>query len=207
MKTEKEYKIEFGKQVAKYLKKSGLDINDFARLIKSNTDNVNEIIAGKVGLTISKMINIAGLFGQVYYNFANPNYSIPERRELVRNIEDIITRRKSIGKKDIDKGRLLATELDKLIAGGHLNTPITSKLLHAKMDNKLAKKKTSEITSLLGRPPRDKIIISIGTYGTQKIYIHQDYASQHKKLSKEELIKLITDAEQKASDDKKKLEL
>jgi|GEM_PF-404430 len=197
MEAEAEYKIEFGKQVAKYLKKSELDINDFARLIKSNTDNVNDIIAGKVGLTIGKMINIASLFGQVYYDFANPNHPVPERSELVKNIKDVISRRKSIGKKDIDKERLLATELDRLISKGHLNTPTTSKLLHAKMDSKLAKRKTSEITSLLGRTPRNKEIISIGKSGTQSIFIHKNYAEEYKKLSKDVLTELIITEEKK----------
>lgn len=195
MKTEEGYKIEFGKQVAKYLKKSGLDINDFARLIKSNTDNVNDIIAGKVGLTIGKMINIASLFGQVYYNFANPNHPVPERSELIKNIKDVISRRESIGKKDIDKERKLATELDRLISEGHLNTPTTSKLIHAKMDSKLAKRKTSEITSLLGRTPRNKEIISIGKRGTQSIFIHKNYADEYKRLNNEKLIELIVDEE------------
>ncbi|KKX46476.1 hypothetical protein L950_0231745 [Sphingobacterium sp. IITKGP-BTPF85] len=47
MKTEIEYKIEFGKQVQKYLVKSGLNVKDFATLINSNVDNVNDIISGK----------------------------------------------------------------------------------------------------------------------------------------------------------------
>lgn len=202
MKSEDRYKIEFGKQVARYLKKSGLEINDFAPLIKSNTDNVKEIIAGKVGLTLSKMVSISDLFGQVYYNLANPNYPIPSREELIKNIESVIARRKLIGTRNIDKNRLLATELDRLISEGHFASPTTSKLVHLKMDEKLANRKTSEITSLLGRSPRNKQITSIGKYGTQKIYIHKDFATQYKKLTNERLAALIVKQENKDENNK-----
>jgi len=197
MKTETEYKIEFGKQVEKYLKKSGLDINDFARLIKSNTDNVRDIMAGNVGLTIGKMVNIAHLFGQVYYNFANPNYPIPAKNELTEKIKDIIDRRKRIGKKTIDKNRILAHKLDKFIMDGLLNTPVTSKIIHYKMGKDVKNKKTSEITNLLGKSPRNKFIQPIDIYHKQKVYIHKDYAQAYRKLSKEELEQIILQQEER----------
>ncbi len=191
MNIEEKYKIEFGKQVAKYLKKSGLDINDFAKLIKSNKDNVNDILKGKVGLTIGKMITIANLFGQVYYNFANPNYTIPDKEELIRNIKEVLKRRKSIGKKSIDKDRLLANELDRLISEGALNTPCTAKYLHSKMDEKLSEKQSTEITNLLSKSPRNKIIISLFKNSSPKIFIHRDYVSKYDKMSKEDIFELV----------------
>lgn len=195
MNIEEKYKIEFGKQIAKYLKKSGLDINDFARLIKSNKDNVNDILNGKVGLTIGKMIAIANLFGQVYYDFANPNYPISDKEVLVKNIEEVLKRRKSIGKKTIDKDRLLANELDRLILEGYLNKPTTAKHLHAQMDKKLTKKKFTEITSLLSKSPRNKIIVSLFEKSSPKIFVHKNFASKYEKMSKEEILGLIRNRE------------
>jgi len=191
MNIEEKYKIEFGEQIAKYLKKSGLDINDFARLIKSNKDNVNDILNGKVGLTIGKMITIANLFGQVYYNFANPNYPIPDKEELITNIKEVLKRRKSIGKKSIDKDRLLANELDRLISEGFLNTPYTAKYLHPKMDEKLSEKQSTEITNLLSKSPRNKIIVSLFGKSSPKVFVHKDYAFKYEKMSKEEILVLI----------------
>lgn len=202
MKSEEYYKVEFGKQVAKYLKKSGLDINDFAHLIKSNTENVKDIINGKVGLTIKKMVAIASLFGQVYYNFANPNYPIPAKEELIKNIKDVLARRKTIGKKPIDTDRILASELDRLITEGYLNTPTTAKLLHSKMDKKLAERKSTEITSLLTRPPRNKEIIALKAIKSPKVFVHKDYVSKYEKMTKEDLIKLVKNMEKKAFGDK-----
>jgi len=196
MDIEEKYKIEFGKQVDKYLKKSGLDINDFAKLIKSNKDNVNDILNGKVGLTIGKMITIANLFGQVYYNFANPNYPIPDKEELIKNIKEVLKRRKSIGKKSIDKDRLLANELDRLISEGSLNKPCTAKYLHSKMDEKLSEKQSTEITNLLSKSPRNKIIISLFKNSSPKIFVHKDYAAKYEKMSKEEVLQLVDNSEE-----------
>src|SRR5690606_19359715 len=111
-------------------------------------------------------------------------------------------RRKTIGTKIIDKERLLAREVDRLISEGHFSSLTTSKLVHAKIDDKLANRKTSEITSLLGRSPRNKQIVSIGKYGLQKIYIHQDYATQYKKLTNERLAALIVKQENKDENNK-----
>lgn len=191
MDVEEKYKIEFGKQVAKYLKKSGLDIIDFARLIKSNKDNVNDILNGKVGLTIGKMIAIASLFGQVYYNFANPNYPIPDKAELVKNIEEVLKRRKSIGKKTIDKDRLLANELDRLISEGYCNKPVTSKHLLSKMSEKLKERNPSEITNLLGKSPRNQIIVPLFKNSSPKIFVHKGCVAKYEKMSKENILKLV----------------
>lgn len=191
MNIEEKYKIEFGKQLAKYLKKSGLDINDFARLIKSNKDNVNDILNGRVGLTIGKMIAIANLFGQAYYHFANPSYAIPDKVELVKNIGDVLKRRKSIGNKTIDKDRLLANELDRLISEGYMNKPTTAKHLHSLMDKKLEKRKFTEITNLLSKPPRSQMIVSLLKNSSPKIFVHKDYASNFEKMSKDDILALI----------------
>lgn len=192
MSIEEKYKIEFGKQVAKYLKKSGIDINDFARLIKSNKDNVNDILNGRVGLTIGKMVTIANLFGEVYYDFANPSHAIPDKVELVKNIEEVLRRRKSIGNKTIDKDRLLANELDRLISEGYLNKPTTAKHLHAQMDKKLEKRKFTEITNLLSKPPRNQMILALFKNSSPKIFIHKDYASKYEKMSKDEVLELLS---------------
>lgn len=97
---------------------------------------------------------------------------------------------------------LLANALDELIGGEHFNTPTTSKLTHVKMGEKLKSKKTSEITSLLGRPPRNKTIKSIGKLGAQHIYIHVTHAAKFEKLSNDDLIKLIKDKEANLTLDK-----
>lgn len=96
-----------------------------------------------------------------------------------------------------DSSNLLANALDKLIIEGFLNTPTTSKLIHHAMGEDIKNKNTSEITSLLGKSPRNKIIESIGRYKNQKIYILNEYKNKYSLLTKEELIILISKQEEK----------
>lgn len=204
MKTEVEYKIEFGKQVQKYLVKSGLNVKDFATLINSNVDNVNNIISGKVGLNISRMVKIASLFGIEYYNFANPNFPIPTKSELTINLREVLSRRKIIGDKSNDTKRLLSKELDRLISDGILRIPSTSKILHKKMDAELIKRNPSEITTLLSQPPRSEYIKTLKQrYIKQSIYIHKDYFDEYCSLSNEKLAEIILAEEVKLRLDKK----
>jgi len=76
---------------------------------------------------------------------------------------------------------LLANDLDRLISEGYLN--------------KLAKKKFTEITSLLSKSPRNKIIVSLFERSTPKIFVHKDHATRYEKMSKEEVMELIRNSE------------
>jgi len=158
---------------------------------------VNDILNGRVGLTIGKMVTIANLFGQVYYDFANPSHAIPDKVELVKNIEEVLRRRKSIGNKTIDKDRLLANELDRLISEGYLNKPTTAKHLHAQMDKKLEKRKFTEITNLLSKPPRNQMIVALFKNSSPKIFIHKDHVAKYEKMEKDEILELIRTSEVK----------
>jgi|SRR5690606_27978302 len=147
-------------------------------------------------LNLDDADNIATkVWGKPYNNFvsfANKEINV---KNLPKSTQKLI--KDARGKKLTDTSNLLATELDRLISEGHFASPTTSKLVHLEMDRKLANRKTSEITSLLGRSPRNKQIISIGTYGAQKIYIHKDYAAKFEKLTNEELASLIEKQENK----------
>lgn len=191
MELEKKYTKEFGKQVAKYLKISGLDINDFAKLIKSNADNVNGIIAGEVGITLGKMVKMANVFGIIHYDFANPKFPIPNREELIKNIKNVIEKREAIGKKNIDKKGLLANELNRLIKEGRLNQPNTAKNLLTYMDALLMERNPSEITSLLKKAPRNEYIILLRQIKGMNYFIHKDFKDKYATLSDEEILALI----------------
>lgn len=86
---------------------------------------------------------------------------------------------------------LLAKELDRLISEGYLNKPTTAKHLHSQMDKKIEKRKFTEITNLLSKSPRNKIIVSLFKRSTPKIFVHKDYASKYDKMSKEEVLQLF----------------
>lgn len=85
----------------------------------------------------------------------------------------------------------LTLTLDKLINGGILNTPSTSKLILAAMGSSFSEKTTSSVTVSLKNSPRNKIIKKIGSFSGQHIYIHKDYAAQYENMAAEELIAII----------------
>lgn len=152
-------------------------------------------------LNLDDADNIATkVWGKPYNNFVSFANKEIDVKTLPKSTQKLI--KDARGKKVTDTSNLLATELDRLISEGHFNSPTTSKLVHLKMDDKLANRKTSEITSLLGRSPRNKQITSIGKYGTQKIYIHKDYATQYEKMPNEGLAALIAKQENKDDNNK-----
>ncbi|MCW8312061.1 helix-turn-helix domain-containing protein [Sphingobacterium sp. InxBP1] len=86
---------------------------------------------------------------------------------------------------------LLANELDRLISEGHLNKPTTAKYLHSQMDKKLEKRKFTEITNLLSKPPRNQMIVPLFKSSSPKIFVHKDHAEKYEKMSKDEILKLV----------------
>ncbi|WP_400261301.1 helix-turn-helix domain-containing protein [Sphingobacterium sp. SG20118] len=191
MKTEMEYKVEFGKQVKKYLDASGLSENDLAKLLNSSIKNVTEIISGNVGLTIDKMIKIGSIFNVTYYNLANPNFPLPNFTDLDELTKDLIEKRKITGVKTKDKNHALANELNRLIKEGSLNQPNTAKNLLTHMTPSLWKRNPSEITSLLNKAPRNESIVLIRPIKGVNYYIHKDFKGKYATLSDEEILALV----------------
>ncbi len=191
MKTELEYKIEFGKQIKKFLNASGLSENDLAKLINSSIKNVTEIINGNVGLNIDKMIKIASIFNVTYYNLANPNFPLPDFMDLDKPTKDLIEKRKITGVKTIDKNHTLANELNRLIKEGKLNQPNTAQNLLAYMDPSLKERNPSEITSLLNKAPRNETIILIRSIKGMNYYVHKDFIKKYSALSDEEISAIV----------------
>jgi len=191
MKTVEQFKIEFGKQIKKYLNASGLSKNDLAKLINSSIKNVTEIINGNVGLNIDKMIKIASIFNVTYYNLANPNFPLPNFTDLDKPTKDLIEKRKITGVKTIDKNHTLANELNRLIKEGKLNQPNTAKNLLAYMDPSLKERNPSEITSLLNKAPRNETIILIRSIKGMNYYVHKDFIKKYSALADEEILALV----------------
>ncbi len=173
---EETYRKEYGKQVEKYLSAFGLTEEDLGKLINSSSDNVRDIVRGAVGLSLGKMIKIANVFSMHYYNFADPFHPLPEERHLSLSTRKKIEKRRRIGVTVRDNSSLLAKELDRLIAEGMLNKPITASNLHQFMDERLANRSPTEITNLLNKRPRNKQIIKLPRkIGKQNLYIHVDF--------------------------------
>ena len=191
MEKEKNYSRKYGKQVEKYLKKTSLTTADLAKLTRSNTDNVRAIIKGEVGLTLSKMVKIAELFGITYYEFANPDFPIPFYEQLPEKTKEVIERRKKTGTPIRDYSALLAKNLDRLIQEDKITVPTTSTLLLKQMDKQLEDRNPSEITNLLRKPPRNKFIVPLTRIGAQHVFIMKEFLEKYQGMSEDEIRVLI----------------
>lgn len=193
--------LEFRKALKMLRQKFNLTQNQIAGIANITQADYSDYEIGKKKLDLDSANNLSKeVWGTPYTDFVAFSKKEIDIDKLPPSTAKII--RESENKKLRDTSNLLATELDRLISEGHFNSPTTSKIVHLKMDNKLTNRKTSEITSLLGRAPRNKQIIFVGKYGAQKIYIHQDHSGKYEKMTNEELGALIAKQENKGTNDK-----
>nr|WP_315396806.1 helix-turn-helix transcriptional regulator [uncultured Sphingobacterium sp.] len=185
--------------------KFNLSQSSVAKLAEIEQTEYSALETGKQKLDIDSANNLSTKIWGVKYSdfvaFSNQKIIINKlpasTRLLIKDSEN---------SKLNDSSNLLAKELDKLILESALNTPTTSKIIHHKMGEKLKNKKTSEITSLLGRSPRNKYIKSIGEFDKQKIYIHIDYEAEYIKIPKDQLITIIKEESDKILSEQKRTE-
>lgn len=120
---------EFGSQLRKYLKHFGLIEADIARLIKSNTDTMNEILDGQKGIVLKTAEKISWVvFGIRYFEFGNPKFPIPKKNELPGKTQDAIAERKKRGVPGINRNTNLNLPLhvSNVLKSGRLNNEFTS---------------------------------------------------------------------------------
>ncbi|WP_293887927.1 MULTISPECIES: helix-turn-helix domain-containing protein [unclassified Sphingobacterium] len=158
------------------------DYSAFERLKRElNLNDANNISKRVWGVPYNKFVE----FSKVEINIEN----LPLPTQAAIN--------KSTGNKLRSTENLLANELDRLIAEGYLNSPTIAKHLHSQMDKSLSKKSSAEITNLLSKSPRNKIIISLFKNSSPKIFVHKDYAAKYEKMEKDEILELIRTCEVK----------
>ncbi len=158
------------------------DYSAFERLKRElNLNDANNISKLVWGVPYNKFVE----FSKVEINIEN----LPLPTQAAIN--------KSTGNKLRSTENLLANELDRLIAEGYLNSPTIAKHLHSQMDKSLSKKSSAEITNLLSKSPRNKIIISLFKNSSPKIFVHKDYAAKYEKMEKDEILELIRTCEVK----------
>lgn len=138
----------------------------------------------KLGLDDADNISFK-VWGVRYTQFVEFAKKEIEKDKLPLLTQIAIEKSKNIKLKDTEN--LLATELDRLINKGELNSPKTSKILHSMMKKKLQKRNSTEITNLLNKKPRKEIIIKLKVrFKGENIYVHRDYLKEYEKLSAEE---------------------
>lgn len=92
---------EFGSQLTRYLSHFGLSEADLAKLIKSNTDDIREILEARKGVVLKTAEKISNLFGLRYFEFGNPKFPLPKVKDLPQDTQIAIEQRKKKGNPEI----------------------------------------------------------------------------------------------------------
>lgn len=169
---EEKVSIEFGEQVKKHLKMFGLIEADLAYLIKSNSNDIDDIIHGSKTVGLKKAERIANIFGMRYYEFGNPNHSLPAISELPSRTQEAITSRKRKGITERDYDKRVSENLDKIIRDTDvLHYPIKAEDIRLKLPEEIKNTiSASRISDLLTKGGRNEIIVVVGKEGNANLY-------------------------------------
>lgn len=166
---------EFGSQLRKYLNHFGLIDADIARLIRSNTDAIDEILAGKKGIVLRTAEKISwAVFGIRYFELGNPRFPLPKEKDLPPETQEAITERKKKGTPEINRNTdlNLPFHVRNVLKSGKLKSEFTSsdvwKLLP---DNIKEQIKSIRITDLFKKGElKDKVEDTGEKRGREKLY-------------------------------------
>lgn len=166
-----ESSVQFGIQLKKYLEHFGLIETDIAKAIGSSSKKIVEIINGQKGVMLETIDTISGLFKLTYYEMGNPNFPFPSFQDLPLKMQGIISKRKELGFVDRDYGFDLGGKLDLVIASDFLEIPRTSEAISMYIEGQVGREiQAVRITDLLGRSPRNKLVIKVGKERSKNLY-------------------------------------
>jgi len=167
--------VEFGNQLKSYLKHFGLIEADVARLIRSNTDAIDEILVGEKGIVLKTAEKIAWIvFGIRYFELGNPKFPIPKKKDLPLETQEAIVERKKKGVPEINRNTDLNLPLhvNNVLKSGRLKREFTSSdVLGLLPDNIKEQIPSIRVTDLFKKGElRDKVEDTGGKRGREKLY-------------------------------------
>jgi len=173
----KDISVQFGAQLKRYLDHFGLIEIDIAYLIGSNSNSIDNIVKGDRGVVLKTVEKIANFFGLSYYEMGNPDFPFPAVSNLPKPTQLAILKRKDLGVPDRDYEFDLAGKLDIVIASDFLQVARTSEAIAKQIeDGGGGQIDAVRITDLLGRSPRNKIVVKVGKQGKQNLYQLEAFA-------------------------------
>jgi len=148
----KEYRLHFG------LTQSAVE-----QLAKLKKNQYSRFESGRQKPKPHQTKAIAGVYGREDYQLINPKLRKPSLKSLPLKTQQAILDIKNSGTQPREKHDKvdLGKEIDKLIADGNLNKPITAKKLLEFLPiavKEEIKYESRRITDLLKRPPRNQIV-------------------------------------------------
>lgn len=157
--------------IKKYRKYFELTQGDLSSLLNIEETRYNGIESGRRVLDIDTADEIAAVYGLRYFEMGQDGQSIPEIEHLPKTTQNVILERKKSGIKPKNTERNLGFYLDKLIKEKKLNLPVTAKEVWMELPKETKENSTStEITSMLTKKPRNKMIAKVGKRGKEHLF-------------------------------------
>lgn len=163
---------EFREALILYRKHFGLTQQIVADIANMKQSEYSDFESGKRPLHLNDADDISKrVYGMGYKTFAKNNEKYPAMAELPQATQEAIQMIKEKGTKLRTSEGKLANALDNLISTGKLDHPITAKEVFELMPPEIQEhSKENEITNLLGKSPRNKIIEQVGKKGRSNLY-------------------------------------
>lgn len=131
-------KKEFGKQLAKYRKVTGLTQEEYAKLKGTASSYISKLENGEVNIQVDSMKEHAATFGVTYYQIGNPDFPVPSLKEMPIEIQNASeearqAREEKAKEKAAQKSRgevdklWSAKKIHELLGKGFFKEPHTSK--------------------------------------------------------------------------------
>lgn len=185
-------KTTFYERIRQALDYYKIEPSDLALLIGASSSNINAMLKGKAGVAYEKMIAISKVFGLQYYEFGNPKVEFLDYNLLGQKTREVIAKRRENGKYKRDLTNNLSKKLDVLIDKGDFDIPILASQAFAKMKVTTVGNKSTEVTNLLRKIPRNKVIYALDfKLGNSLVFIHKDFYELFNKMKKEDIVKII----------------
>jgi hypothetical protein len=174
--------IEFGDQLIKYLRHFGLIEADIARLVKSNTDDIREILDGQKGVVLKTAEKISNAFGLRYFELGNPKFPLPKIKQLPEETQDAIKYRKEKGTAQIVRNydNDIAGNLDRIIYETDLlHQPVTAEEIRLHFPEDIRDTiKATRITDLLKKSGRDQLVIQVDKKGREHLFQLKEFVGK-----------------------------
>lgn len=90
-KTKELARIEFAHQLKAYRKVAGISQENLAKAMGVAQPYIAIIEKAELGIGIDNMAEISACFGIRYFDFANPDYPIPSRTEILNNLKKYLS--------------------------------------------------------------------------------------------------------------------
>ena len=161
-KANKTAKLEYAERLKAYRKEAAVSQENLAKAIGVHQPYIADIESGTISIGIDKQEQIAAYFGVRYYEFADPNYPIPDKTELREHIEEYVKSTNTEPGYLKDESNRYSRYLDELLGTAFLQEAKTAKEISDEIATRFnVSIQPTRVSDILSRAPRKHLLVII----------------------------------------------